>query len=128
MLLKELGAKTDLGFDGLRDSPQLDACINETLRMYPPVGVDFRICVEDDVLPTGREVKAGTLMLSPTFAIGRNPKLFEDPDTFKPGRWIQDEKVDFVSEYTMPIFWGGPRICLGKEAARLELKIVLSSG
>lgn len=96
--------------------------------MYPPVGTDFRICIEDDVLPTGRQVSAGMLMLSPTYAIGRNPELFEDPDEFKPNRWLSGDKVDFVSEYTMPIFWGGPRICLGKEAARLELKIVLAAG
>lgn len=109
----------EIDYDSLNDARHLNACITETLRLNPPVGVDARVCVKDDQLPSGVKVKAGTVAFAPIYAIGRNPKYFENPDSFQPERWLGDDgSVDFPSEYKMPIFWGGPRICLGKDAAR----------
>ena len=123
--------------------PFADACVNETLRMYPPVGNDARFAVSKDVLPgpDKLEVLPDMMMMIPLFAIGRNPDNFKDPDAFLPGRWNEEEPaaaaaapssaslkptkpIHRTHEYKMPIFWGGPRLCLGKDMARLEAKIV----
>ncbi|KAK9013441.1 hypothetical protein V6N11_041449 [Hibiscus sabdariffa] len=50
---------------------------------------------------------------------------------FKPERWLQrDEegKWSFVGRdpYTYPVFQAGPRICLGKEMAFLQMKRVVA--
>jgi cytochrome P450 len=55
-------------------------------------------------------------------AIGRDPNLFSDPDSFLPERWLVDPTKPTLrpEEFSYPVFWGGPRLCLGKDMARLE--------
>src|SRR4029079_1644734 len=72
--------------DRIADLPLLDAVINESLRILPPVPQQFRIAASDTVLanvPVPRSTKA---LLSPFFT-NRDPKLYPDPDCFKPERW-----------------------------------------
>ena len=82
---------------------------------------DGRCALADDELPSGIKVKAGTSLVVPLFAIGRDPNLWDDPDEFIPERWlISDEPTRRPDEYMLPVFWAGPRLCLGKDMARLE--------
>jgi len=115
-------------WDAMRDSKYGQCVFNEALRMLPPVSVDFRIAQRDDVLPSGFIVKAGTRVGISNISIGRNPKYFEDPDAFKPERWFLNEDGTRVrvrpDEYMFPVFWAGPRLCLGKDMAAFEAKIV----
>jgi cytochrome P450 len=111
-----------------------DAVFNEVIRMYPPVPNDFRIAQEDDVLPGSRfKVKKGYRVGISNFLLGRDPSLWKDPNQFKPDRWISRDSSGNIypikrpDEYIFPVFWGGPRLCLGKDMARLETKIVSSA-
>lgn len=105
-----------------------DAVFNEVLRMYPPVPVDFRICNESDTWPSGTRVERGDKCAIANIAIGRNPKHWANPDDFIPERWLPksgdgDGRVKRPDEYLFPVFWGGKRLCLGKDMARLEVKM-----
>eukprot|EP00658_Telonema_sp_P-2_P028323 TRINITY_DN2171_c0_g1_i4.p1 TRINITY_DN2171_c0_g1~~TRINITY_DN2171_c0_g1_i4.p1 ORF type:complete len:244 (-),score=66.36 TRINITY_DN2171_c0_g1_i4:420-1151(-) len=124
-LSAELNGLEGLGHDELATStPYADSCINETLRMFPPVGGDGRYCLKDDVLPSGAQVSAGTMVGVANYALGRNPKLFENPDTYHPERWAEYDKIHMTHEYDLPVFWAGPRLCLGKDMARFEAKLI----
>lgn len=107
-----------------------DAVFNEALRMYPSVGVDVRLAVKDDVLPSGIPVRAGTMATVSNYSIGRNPKYFDEPDTFKPERWLKTvdgvQAWERIDEYKYPFFWAGYRICLGKDMARFEAKLFMA--
>ena len=99
--------------------------------MYPPVANDFRIAEFDDVLPgSGYQIKKGQIMFISNIAIGRDPKLWSNPDEFHPERWIRrDEdgkllRIRRVDEYVHPVFWAGSRLCLGKDMARFEAKLL----
>jgi len=49
--------------------------------------------------------------------------LFENPNEFIPERWLVEDgaaPTPRPEEYTLPASWGGPRLCLGKDMARLE--------
>ena len=112
-----------------KDFPLADAIFNESLRMFPSVGYDIRFAVEQDVLPSGLQVRKGSIVGISMYALGRSPHNFTDPDEFKPSRWLHEEDgrtvCERIDEYKYPFFWGGYRICLGKDMARLEAKIFL---
>ena len=94
--------------DRIGDLPLLDAVINESLRLLPPVPQQFRIATKDTTLggfPVPRTTK---VLLSP-FLTNRDPDLYPEPDRFKPDRWgsISPSPYEFFS------FSAGPWICPG---------------
>jgi len=103
-----------------------DAVFYEALRMYPSVANDLRFCQEDDVLPSGIHIPKGTLVFINNQACGRNPLYSKSPDSFLPERWLHNGVCEKPDEYRFPFFWAGNRICLGKDMARLESKIISS--
>lgn len=103
-----VGRGYDVTWDHVRDLPYSGAVFNEVLRLYPPVGADLRICVEDDTFPSGMEAKAGDMIGMTNIAIGRDPNLWSEPNEFIPERWIQEGKpTRRPDEYVFPVFWGG---------------------
>lgn len=133
--LFELGRESATGevsWDDTKQIPYADAVVNEVLRMAPPVGDDFRICVHEDILPSGLKVREGTRVGFTNLAVGRDPFLWSDPDTFEPERWMKYDSegialpVRRVDEYVHPIFFAGRRLCLGKDMARFEAIVFMS--
>ena len=114
----------------------LRACIDESLRMAPPVlSSPFReveaggIVVDGKHLPTGCDV--GTCI----YAIHHNPEYFPDPFTFDPGRWLVNTNEDGAgskeaierAHRAFNPFSKGPRSCIGKNLAIMELMSVLAT-
>ena len=83
--------------------PYLQGCINEALRLYPPVPRDSKRCYFDDKLPDGTIIPAGTILQFFPFGMGRNPEIFTDPLSFKPERW-QELGLNFMrtNQYEFP--------------------------
>ncbi|KAE8730645.1 Cytochrome P450 94A2 [Hibiscus syriacus] len=132
-ILKEIKGKSDIPvFEEVKDMVYTHACLCETMRLYPPVPVDGKRAVDDDVLPDGTLVKKGEAVTYHPYAMGRMEMIWgSDWAEFKPERWLQrDEegKWSFVGRdpYTYPVFQAGPRICLGKEMAFLQMKRVVA--
>ncbi|XVF71946.1 hypothetical protein PTKIN_Ptkin12aG0080800 [Pterospermum kingtungense] len=133
-ILKEIKEKSDKPvFEEVKDMVYTHASLCECMRLYPPVPVDSKLAMGDDVLPDGTVVKKGTMVTYHPYAMGRMEKLWgSDWAEFKPERWLQrDEaagKWSFVGRdpYTYPVFQAGPRICLGKEMAFLQMKRVVA--
>ena len=114
-LNRVVGQGNAVSWDHMRELRYCGAVFNEVLRMYPPVGGDSRFALQDDVMPSGIHIQAGQRVSIPNIAIGRDPHLWEEPDKFNPDRWIQVGKpTRRPDEYIFPVFWGGPRLCLGK--------------
>jgi cytochrome P450 len=125
-----------VSWDHIPDLLYSGASFNEILRLYPPVPGDFRLCNETCTLPSGLVIPKGSRVSMPVAAIGRDTNLWPDAHEFKPERWLDSDdparSAIRIPEYVLPSFWGGPRKCLGKDAARLEVLstayLVLSSG
>ncbi|KQK19692.1 cytochrome P450 704C1 isoform X2 [Brachypodium distachyon] len=106
----------------------LHAAITETLRLYPGVPVDGKMADEDDVLPNGYRVMKGDGMNYMIYAMGRMKYLWgEDAEEFRPERWLVNAVFQHESPYKFVAFNAGPRICLGKEFAYRQMKIVAAS-
>ncbi|PPD88016.1 hypothetical protein GOBAR_DD15050 [Gossypium barbadense] len=104
----------------------IHAAITETLRLYPAVPTDGKISVEDDVLPDGFEVKKGEGISYMAYAMGRMTYIWgEDAVEYRPERWLDEDGIFRPeSPFKFTAFQAGPRICLGKEFAYRQMKIM----
>lgn len=122
------GAPPTFSFDELRELQYLHAAITESMRLYPPVAVDTHSCKEDDLLPDGTLVGKGWLVTYCAYAMGRLEGIWgEDCEEFSPERWL-DEDGAFRPEnpFKYPVFHAGPRMCLGKEMAYIQMKSIVA--
>lgn len=100
----------------------VDAFIDEVLRVRPPVWNEERVSIKD-VNIDGTDIPSGTKVVVSALAIQRNKNVFEDPDLFKPERWFEKKELG-KGEYFPFLF--GKRQCIGKEFALMEMRIVLT--
>ncbi|XP_014278861.1 cytochrome P450 6k1 isoform X1 [Halyomorpha halys] len=109
--------------DQLRDlsSPSTDQLLRqvlaETLRKYPPFSLISRCCTTDCALETGLSLKKGTLIFIPAYSIHHDPKIYPEPESFRPGR-------EYPRGAYLP-FGSGPRTCIGKRMAETVLELAL---
>lgn len=123
------------GFEELKEMQYLHAAITEVMRLYPPVPVDTKACLNDDVLPDGTRMKKGWFISYHTYAMGRMESVWgEDCNEYKPERWLENEKGEggvgvcrSESAFKFPVFHAGPRMCLGKEMAYIQMKSIAAS-
>ncbi|KAF2768179.1 cytochrome P450 [Teratosphaeria nubilosa] len=124
--------ETEITIERLQALPYLHACIEEGLRMYPPVSNGLpRIVPAGGVTIEGHEVPAGTKVYTTHLAVYRNAENFRHPYTFFPERWLPREYPEarpFVNDRkgALQPFSFGPRSCLGKNMAYHEIRIILS--
>ncbi|TVU12854.1 hypothetical protein EJB05_46518 [Eragrostis curvula] len=106
----------------------LHATISETLRLYPAVPVDNKMADEDDLLPNGYRVIKGDGINYMIYAMGRMTYLWgEDAEEFRPERWLVNGVFQQESPYKFVSFNAGPRVCLGKEFAYRQMKILAAT-
>ncbi|KAK9068085.1 hypothetical protein SSX86_012196 [Deinandra increscens subsp. villosa] len=117
----------NLAFDDLKNLNYLHAALSESMRLFPPVPINSRLTVDDDVLPDGTYVGKGWFADYSAYAMGRMERLWgPDCREFKPERWLDGDGVyQPLDQYKYPVFHGGFRMCLGKEMAYLQMKSVV---
>ncbi|XP_024967854.1 cytochrome P450 704C1-like isoform X2 [Cynara cardunculus var. scolymus] len=106
----------------------LHANLTETLRLYPALSMDVKICFSDDVLPDGCNVEKGDMVFYLPYAMGRMKSIWgEDAHEFRPERWLdRDGCFHPESPFKFTAFQAGPRICLGRDFAYRQMKIFSS--
>ncbi|ORY66220.1 putative cytochrome P450, partial [Pseudomassariella vexata] len=103
--------------------PYLQAVISEGLRIYPPGSQGFpRVCPGDMI--DGHWVPKGTEVYTSAWTVTHDEANFHDPYEFKPERWLEPECLDRF-EASQP-FSLGPRGCLGKNFAYVEINLILA--
>ena len=114
-----------IGVDDLQKLPYLEMCLKESLRRLPAVWIYAREAQRDLRLGDYFFPKGAILAVSP-FAIGRNPKYFDRPLEYRPERWTRELERQLPKGAYVP-FAAGPRVCLGKQFAMMEMRIVLGT-
>eukprot|EP01018_Ginkgo_biloba_P016142 Gb_31692 [translate_table: standard] len=103
----------------------LHAALSEALRLYPAVPLDTKYTFSDDMLPDGFKIKKGNMVAYAPYAMGRMTYLWgSDAKEFRPERWLQNGIFQPQSPFKFTAFQGGARICLGKDFAYLQMKVV----
>ncbi|KAK9949054.1 hypothetical protein M0R45_004600 [Rubus argutus] len=130
-VLKKARAELDshLGPDCLVDEPDvsklpyLQSIVSETLRLYPAAPLLLPHLSSDDCTIGGFDVPRDTMVLVNAWAIHRDPKLWEDPESFKPERFKSSED----ELYRLMPFGNGRRACPGAGLAQRVLGLTLGS-
>ena len=110
----------------------LNAFLNETLRLFPPVGMLIRQNQYNERI-AGHEIPPETMLVIPIHLIHRHPKYWKQPDEFVPERWLNDEKVSKggggleTFRFTFLPFGAGGHACIGYRFAQLEAKLIMAN-
>jgi len=116
--------KPDYSYDTICKLKYTNAVAMEVMRLHPPVPVDHKYSINDDVLPDGTFIPAGAIVSWIPIAMGHSEKIWGD-DAFKfdPERFVNRKEP---SLYQYPVFNAGPRTCLGKPLALMTIKLTLA--
>ena len=98
--------------------PYATQVFSEALRLYPPVWVTARTCVEAYEI-AGYRIEPGAVLLAPQFVVHRDPRFFPDPLRFDPERFAPDMKQSRPRFAFFP-FAAGSRQCIGEGLAWME--------
>jgi cytochrome P450 len=112
----------------------LRACVDEAMRLAPPVpGALPRRALPGGADVDGVRVPAGVDVCVPHHALHRNPAYFPAPAAYRPARWLApapgDEKAaaaQLLAREAFAPFSVGPRSCIGKGLAYVELTVALA--
>jgi cytochrome P450 len=109
----------------VRQLDYTDRVLSEAMRLYPPVYTLFRTAKEPVDLG-GYRLPQGSLLMLPQWAIHRDSRWYDDPDTFDPDRWKPARRNERPSYSYFP-FGAGPRSCIGKQLSLLEAKFIIGT-
>ncbi|EQC35722.1 hypothetical protein SDRG_07000 [Saprolegnia diclina VS20] len=123
-LVTELG-DIIISYESIGACGYLDAVVRETLRLFPPVPIELKCAVADDVLPDGTFVPQGAMLEYSAYVMGRDPSRWVDADQFRPERWLH--MATRPTAYELPTFNAGVRSCVGQQAALLQTKLVVAT-
>ncbi|CAJ1939635.1 unnamed protein product [Sphenostylis stenocarpa] len=115
--------------EDLQKLPYLKAVILEGLRRHPPGHFVLPHAVTEDVIFNDYLIPKNATVNFMVAEMGWDPKVWEDPMTFKPERFISDEGFDITGskEIKMMPFGAGRRICPGYNLALLHLEYFVAN-
>ncbi|KAG2419500.1 hypothetical protein HFD88_004296 [Aspergillus terreus] len=101
----------------------LDACVKEASRLHPPIGFPLERIVPDSGLEVdGYHIPPGTRVSMNPWAVHREIWMYgDDPETWRPERWLCDEEKKKAMYNSLLTFGAGHRVCLGKNLSYLEV-------
>ncbi|KAH6795685.1 hypothetical protein C2S51_036671 [Perilla frutescens var. frutescens] len=109
--------------------PYLQAVVKEVFRYHPPGPLLLpRKAESDQQLNGGYFIPKGTQILINVWAIGRDPTIWNNPDSFEPERFL-DKNIDLIGgqDYELIPFGSGRRICPGVPLANRMLHMTTAT-
>jgi cytochrome P450 len=102
--------------------PWTTACVEESMRMFPPAWSIPRTAVRDDVID-GHRIPRGATVIMPVHAIHHDERWWPDPERFDPSRFLPENARGRHRSAYIP-FGGGRRICIGTSFALMETTLI----
>jgi cytochrome P450 len=107
--------------------PYLQAVVKETFRLHPAVPLLLPRKAGAEVEVRGFTVPKGAQVLVNAWAIGRDPSIWENPNSFMPERFLGSEIEVRDRTFQVIPFGGGRRICPGFPLAIRMVHLMLGS-
>lgn len=123
----------DITYENTSKLIYLNACLEEGLRIHPPVPTGLlRTVPKGGDYIDGHFVPGGTSVAVSSWAAAHNPANFNDCDGFIPERWLEPGQDGYDPRFSTDIKKGmqpfslGPRGCIGKNLSYLEMRLILT--
>ncbi|HEY7976006.1 MAG TPA: cytochrome P450, partial [Ktedonobacterales bacterium] len=120
-----VGPTAEPTLDEIKRMKYLDLVLLEAERVYPPVSNGPRGVVEEFDF-AGYHVPAGTYVFYSIAASHLLPEVFAQPEVFDPERFAAPREEQKRTPYGLVGFGGGPRVCIGINFAKVEIKALVS--
>ncbi|MFH7599966.1 cytochrome P450, partial [Streptomyces racemochromogenes] len=122
---RELGGRLPTAMDVPRLAVT-ESVVKETLRLYPPLWLIERT-VEEPAELAGYRLRPGQRVAVSPFVLQRDPRHYDEPAVFRPGRWTGRSPAAALPKYAFMPFGGGPRTCLGTHFATTAMTITTAT-
>ncbi|KAL0788950.1 hypothetical protein Bca101_005196 [Brassica carinata] len=105
----------------------LKCTLKETMRLHPPIPLILHEAIEDTKLQ-GFFVPKGSRLMINAFAIARDPKLWVDPEAFRPSRFMEPGMPDFMgTNFEFIPFGAGRRSCPGMQLGLYAMEVAVAN-
>ena len=118
-------------YQQLQHVPYLRAVLDESFRCRSPVNFGLPRRTVEPTMIAGHLIPAGVTVSCPLSSLHHDSRLFSEPTTFIPERWLPDsntypEERRNLKDFVLPFSLGG-RACIGRNLAYMELSIVIAA-
>ncbi|KAL2243907.1 UNVERIFIED_CONTAM: cytochrome [Sesamum indicum] len=119
--------KQDITENDLKKMHYLKAVIKENLRFHTPIPLLVPRVARKDVKIMGYDISAGTMVITNAWAIGRDPVSWDEPEKFRPDRFLNSSKDFKGQDFDFIPFGAGRRGCPGIAFAMATKEFVLAN-
>lgn len=112
--------------DKVKHLPYLRACLDESMRLLPPVSFGLPRRTPPEGATILQEYIPGETSVSISgYVVHRNESVFPDPETYRPERWLGEGGKELQPYFVA--FSQGARGCTGRNISYLEQTVLLGS-
>lgn len=140
--IRGAGLSSKVSWQEAQDLPYFQACLMETMRMRPAVGLSMpRYIPPSGATIDGKTYPGGIVASTNAWVVHRDEALFgEFPDKFWPERWLKND-VKEMKKHMYQVrdtinrieknliqclqFGGGGHLCIGRNLAQFEMNKIL---
>lgn len=117
----------EIDFTSVSSLQYMLACLDEALRIYPPAPLGLpRQTPKGGATIAGHHVPEDTVVSQYHYALYHNEKFFAKAEEYHPERWLGDPEFATDNRDVFQPFNIGPRNCIGKNLAYIEMRIILA--
>ncbi|KAJ6472470.1 cytochrome P450 [Mycena sanguinolenta] len=114
-------------FRDREDLPFVEGILQETLRWIPALPLGVPHCAIEDDMYCGMLIPKGSLVFANIRAIGLDERVYSDPASFRPERYLPQPAGAGEPHFSNVAFGFGRRICTGEYIADQSLWIAIAS-
>lgn len=110
----------------IQDAKHLNGCINEALRLNPPVpSAVYRVTPPEGISIAGTHIPGNTNLFCPQYVVSRSEKVYSRAQEFYPERWYSEPNM-IKNKTSFAPFSIGVYGCIGKPLALLEMRTLIT--
>lgn len=125
-LINVVGLNRRVQETDLENLTYLKCAVKESLRLHPPIPLLLHETAEETSV-AGYSFPVGSRVYINAWAIARDPTAWDEPETFKPSRFLNDGSPDFKgSDFEFLPFGSGRRSCPGMQLGLYGLEMAVA--